>query len=103
MTDLADGEGDVGMTIAGEVEEHANDGGVAPRLAHGRTIRVRAEGQLGAGKQVWLALLKTSSGDNLVDKATLCEMVFTLVSLFKLDMLRNSVKLPSLVSSNPLD
>ena len=84
-TDLADGEGDVGMTVAGKVEEHPYDGGVAPGLAHGRTIGVRAKGQLGAGKEIWLALLKAGGKNDLVDETTLCESVFALVSLFELD------------------
>ena len=28
--DLANGEGNVGSTVAGEVEEHSDDGGIAP-------------------------------------------------------------------------
>ena len=32
VADLANGEGNVGSTVAGEVEEHSNDGGIAPGL-----------------------------------------------------------------------
>ena len=32
--DLANGEGNVGSTVAGEVEEHSDDGGIAPGLVH---------------------------------------------------------------------
>ena len=49
------------------------------------TVGVRAEGQLGARKDIRLALLKAGGEDDLVDEATLCELVFALVGLFELD------------------
>ena len=48
-------------------------------------FRVRAKSLLGAGKEVGLAVLESGARDNLVDQATLGQVIFVLVSLLELD------------------
>jgi hypothetical protein len=53
---LADGEGEVGTSICGEVKEHNNNWRVAPSLLHGLTVRVNSQGLLGWGRLIWITI-----------------------------------------------
>ncbi len=43
---LADGICDVGASVGGEVKQHTNDGAVAPRFFHGRSVGIDSESGL---------------------------------------------------------
>ena len=85
VADLGDGGGDIRVTVAGEVEEHPDDGEIAPGLVNWWTIRIGAKGFLSAREKVGLAVLEASGGDNFVDEAALGKSVFIFVSLLKLN------------------
>jgi hypothetical protein len=54
--DLADGECDVRASVGGKEEQHSNNGAVAPRFVHGRTVGINSESGLRGGRPVVVAI-----------------------------------------------
>ena len=72
-SDLADGEGDVGTRVGGQVQKHADDGRVAPLFTHRRPVGIRTKGDLSGRKAVRVTVLEPGDCGDLLDEPLLGE------------------------------
>jgi hypothetical protein len=70
---LTDSEGDVGSSVRREIEEHSNDGRIAPGLIVRFTVRIDAEWELDSWRPIRVAVSHSSCINDSLDQSFLSE------------------------------
>jgi hypothetical protein len=101
--DLADGECDVGASVGGKVKQHSNNGAVAPRFFHGRTVGIDSESGLRGRRPVVVAVGHSGCLFDFLDESFWVRVRVPFAEFLVKLMPRKSVKVPSRVKLNLLD
>ena len=79
---LTDGEGNVRSSVRREIEEHSNDGRIAPGFTVRFTIRIDAEWELNSWRPIWVAVRHSCGIDDSLDQSFLGERHGVICSIF---------------------
>ena len=70
---LTDSEGDVRSSVRREIEEHSNDGRIAPGFIVRFTVGIDAEWKLNSWRPIWIAVRHSRGVDDSLDQSFLGE------------------------------